>query len=147
MIRVEETLTERGCRLVASVDLNAGQAVARLTGFATTSVPSYRTIQVAEDSHLDDLGNLAYLNHACRPNTRIRIEPDELLVETVVPVRAGDELTFFYPSTEWDMARPFRCCCDAPDCLGRIAGARHLSLEALSRHQLAPHILRLLARR
>lgn len=26
-------------------------------------------------------------------------------------LKEGDELTFFYPSTEWSMAQPFDCLC------------------------------------
>ena len=29
------------------------------------------------------------------------------------PISEGDELTFFYPSTEWAMAEPFECGCGA----------------------------------
>jgi len=39
-------------------------------------------------------------------------------------LQVGDELTFFYPSTEWDMAQPFDCLCGAPTCRGRISGAK-----------------------
>ena len=45
------------------------------------------------------------------------------------PLRVGDELTFFYPSTEWEMDRPFRCRCGAGEgkCLGWIDGAKVLA--------------------
>ena len=38
-------------------------------------------------------------------------------------LRVGDRLTYFYPSTEWAMARPFACRCGAEGCLGWIGGA------------------------
>jgi hypothetical protein len=61
-------------------------------------------------------------------------------VAVVEDVRPGDELTFFYPATEWDMAVPFDCTCGAPECLGRIAGAKHLPRDLLSRYRLARHV-------
>ena len=39
------------------------------------------------------------------------------------PLRVGDKLTFFYPSTEWTMAQPFECRCGSAGCLGVIRGA------------------------
>lgn len=54
-------------------------------------------------------------------------------VEALQDVAPGAELTFFYPSTEWDMETPFDCCCGAAGCLGRIAGAKHLSDEQFAR--------------
>ena len=39
-------------------------------------------------------------------------------------IAAGEELTYFYPSTEWEMDRPFRCLCGAPDCVGVVSGAK-----------------------
>ena len=59
------------------------------------------------------------------------------------PLTAGDELTFFYPSTEWDMAQPFTCSCGAPDgrCKGWIAGASRLGKEKLQGYWLNEHIV------
>lgn len=63
------------------------------------------------------------------------------------PLREGDELSFFYPSTEWRMTQPFDCQCDAPKklCLKRIEGAENLSNAVLGRYWLNKHIEELLA--
>ena len=50
-----------------------------------------------------------YRNHSCSPNTHVNI--DKFHVEAVVDIPIGTELTFFYPSTEWDMSQPFKCWC------------------------------------
>jgi hypothetical protein len=57
----------------------------------------------------------------------------------------GDELTFFYPSTEWSMAQPFNCLCGKPTCRGRISGARDMTEEQLEGMWLNGHIRELLA--
>ena len=60
-------------------------------------------------------------------------------------VKAGDELTFFYPSTEWEMARPFQCTCGAEGkCIGLVNGAKFLDKQVLARYWLNSHILELL---
>ena len=50
-------------------------------------------------------------------------------------VRLGDELTFFYPSTEWKMVQPFDCFYKSEHCLGTIDGALSLDPEVLKRNQ------------
>ncbi len=56
------------------------------------------------------------------------------------PIRAGDELTFFYPATEWAMDRPFDCRCRSGRCLGQVQGASQLPAHVLQGHRLSPHI-------
>ena len=57
-------------------------------------------------------------------------------------IAAGEELTCFYPSTEWDMVRPFVCGCGAPQCVRFVAGARYLSADVLGRNFVNAHIRR-----
>jgi hypothetical protein len=73
------------------------------------------------------------------------IDTTTMRVVAARDLEAGEELTFFYPSTEWDMDRPFRCRCGAPECIGVVSGAKHLAPDTLQRFPLAPHIQRLLA--
>ncbi len=56
----------------------------------------------------------------------------------------GDELTFFYPSTEWDMAQGFACICNTASCRGYISGAKNLSAAQLQGLWLNKHIEELL---
>ena len=52
----------------------------------------------------------------------------------------GEELSFFYPATEWEMQAPFICLCGAASCIHVVAGARFLSLSTLENHYLSKHI-------
>lgn len=75
------------------------------------------------------------MNHSCAPTAEMRLyagAPSRWEV-TVGPqgLKAGDDITFFYPSTEWDMAQGFDCSCGAAQCLGQIRGAKYLSLQQL----------------
>lgn len=58
------------------------------------------------------------INHSCAPNVFFNTSTFNL--ECLRPVAVGEELCFFYPSTEWDMDSPFECLCGAPRCLGNI---------------------------
>jgi len=63
-------------------------------------------------------------------------------------IAPGDELTFFYPSTEWSMSQPFECRCGTKLCLTYVEGASKLSSEQLERFGfINPHIWRLVQAR
>ena len=49
-------------------------------------------------------------------------------------IEKGEELSFFYPSTEWEMQAPFICLCGAANCIHVVAGARFLPLSTLEHH-------------
>lgn len=55
-------------------------------------------------------------------------------------IRKGEKLSFFYPSTEWSMAQPFKCLCGEKKCLGRIAGAGQMDRGVLGGYWLNRHI-------
>lgn len=63
------------------------------------------------------------------------------------PLQKGDVLSFFYPSTEWEMAQPFECMCGAGEgvCKRWIRGAKDMSDAELEGYWLNPHIVDLKA--
>ncbi|MCJ1477547.1 hypothetical protein MMC13_006219 [Lambiella insularis] len=61
-----------------------------------------------------------------------------------VGLTAGEELTFFYPSTEWEMAQPFDCRCGAKTCAKRISGASEMGRHGLGDRFVNEHVLALL---
>lgn len=62
-------------------------------------------------------------------------------------VQAGQELTFFYPSTEWAMDQAFDCLCGMKTCLGRISGAKDMSAAQLRGYYLNNYIKEMIAER
>ena len=143
MLRVERG-SGYGDRLVTTEPFAAGQVIGRLAGYRVTRRPSYRSIQVGPDTHVEDLGVFSYLNHSCAPNTIVNTET--LTITAARDIAPGEELTFFYPSTEWEMARPFSCLCGAPNCLGTVSGAKALSPQTLARYAVNRHIREMAAR-
>ncbi|KAK0705333.1 hypothetical protein B0H67DRAFT_497973 [Lasiosphaeris hirsuta] len=108
--------------------------------------PTYATVQIGLDKHLNLNSDLLYINHSCEPslifdtgNLNILAGPKGLEV--------GEELTFFYPSSEWFMAQPFDCLCGKSTCRGRIAGARDMTDTQLRGLWLNGHIRQLLEER
>ena len=105
----------------------------------THSTPSYLTVQVDTNKHIMlDPVFLQYINHSCDPN--VFFDTTSMFVIALKEIRPGDELTFFYPSTEWHMAQPFACNCGTDRCMGQIRGASHIPEEILSKYRLTDFI-------
>jgi hypothetical protein len=68
-----------------------------------------------------------YLNHSCQPNGYI--DTADLTFRALRNIKRGEECTFNYLTTEYEMAAPFVCRCGAAKCFGLIQGHRHLSAE------------------
>jgi hypothetical protein len=84
------------------------------------------------DANVD--GNLArWINHSCKPNCQAVIEENEdgnrrkdrVLIETIRPLRAGDELTYDYGIDVGERITPrlkqlWACRCGSPRCIGTM---------------------------
>ena len=103
--------------------------------------PNRFTVQVGRERHVE-VKELSSINHSCNPNTFL--DTTRMLVFAARDVAAGEELTFFYPSTEWEMSSPFICLCGATNCIHVVAGARFLPLSTLENHFLNRHIRELM---
>lgn len=62
-------------------------------------------------------------------------------------LKVGDALTFFYPSSEWDMDQAFACACGTDKCKGYIKGAKDIKRDELAGYWLNGHIRELLDER
>ena len=138
MLVVEKGKTNYGVRLVSTEAIPRGRVFFAIRDYREVPAPTYQTIQVGPSRHIEELGVIAHLNHSCRPNVLVHIGRLECIA--LADVAPGEELTFFYPSTEWEMARPFACQCGAPECVGRVTGARSLPVEVLARYYINEHI-------
>ncbi|KAK1247065.1 hypothetical protein MKX08_000867 [Trichoderma sp. CBMAI-0020] len=104
---------------------------------------TYATVQMGKDKHLNLNSDLLYINHSCEPSLHFDMGSMRI-VAGPKGLRPGDELTFFYPSTEWDMAQPFDCFCGKPTCKRVISGAKDMPSELLEGLWLNDHIHELL---
>jgi hypothetical protein len=122
------------------VDLNAGSLFTRITSATLVSAAAYSTVQTGKDSHVELNSDLLYTNHSCDPSLIFDMKQMEVRVVDDRPLKKGDVLTFFYPSTEWEMAQAFDCQCRTPKCLGTIQGAKHMQRDILRTFWLNKHI-------
>lgn len=140
---------------VSATDLPAGALIVRLGCPPMTLNPTKRwsSVQVSETQNIELNCDFLYVNHSCEPSIEFHVLADcdtpviEIRVATrkdengnTVGIKKGDALTFFYPSTEWDMDQPFDCKCSTPKCLGWISGAKDLTSDQLKGYYLNEHI-------
>lgn len=138
--------------IVAARDYAAGERLLPLRGHIKDHASRY-SIQVGVDRHLEPDSTISgggagpspwkFLNHSCDPNLSIDLAAECFVARR--PIAAGEELSFNYLTTEWEMATPFDCHCGSPNCFGRIAGFKHLTAEEQERllAEVAPHIRKL----
>ena len=125
--------------LFAAVSFNPGDVICSFQANITQSYATYLTVQTGVDRHITLKPEfLQYINHSCSPNVFFNTTSMELVC--LQAMQPGDEFTFFYPSTEWEMAQPFVCNCGSAACLQLINGASHLSVETLSKYKLTDFI-------
>ena len=114
-----------------------GEVISSIPSEDVRDRPNRYTVQIGHDKHTH-VGKLAALNHSCDPNVILDTENMEMVAAR--DIEKGEELFFFYPSTEWQMDAPFICLCGSANCINVVAGARFLPLSTLERHYLNPHI-------
>jgi SET domain len=125
--------------LHAAVSFTPGDVICKFSAGITQSYATYLTVQTAAGRHITLIPEfLQYINHSCVPNVFFNTTTMELVC--LQALQPGDEFTFFYPSTEWEMAQPFVCNCGNAGCLQLINGASHLSVETLSKYKLTDFI-------
>lgn len=136
--------------VIANADIAPGDLVLHITG-KEVAVPTRYTLQVSTTVHVeaqpdgdgpDGYPVWRFVNHSCEPNLVMR----NRAFYAVRPIRTGDEVSFDYDSTEWDMASPFRCHCATSRCRGQIRGFRHLNAAARAAVQNVSTHLRQLER-
>ncbi|CAE6425931.1 hypothetical protein ACGC1H_004744 [Rhizoctonia solani] len=138
--------------LLAVKHFKAGQVITRLSG-TTHTAKSWSSVQsgIEPGDHIELNSVLVYVNHSCSPNAAFDLDSSnkaEWNFRALRDIQPEEELTFFYPSTEWDMDQGFPCRCQAKNCLGYIRGAKYLSrAQVAEREFISAYISRLLDQR
>jgi hypothetical protein len=132
--------------LFAMRSYKAGEVISNFSAGTISAEPTYLTVQVGTRKHITlDPEFLQYINHSCDPN--VFFDTSSLELVALKPLHIGEELTFFYPSTEWKMTQRFSCYCGSHNCLGQIKGAAYLPKESLHKYRFTDFIQQQLARR
>jgi len=150
---------------VAARDIPVGKVIGMFDGVIESKCTRY-TYAIGENVHVRNSTCLVLINHSCSPNTVLKFPgpsahaseftslkalaeayPEEVfpVFVAIAPIAKGEEVTWNYLSTEWEMSCPFECqCSGGRDCVGTVGGAKHLTPAQKTRMSplMAPHILR-----
>ncbi|HEY6797530.1 MAG TPA: SET domain-containing protein-lysine N-methyltransferase [Kineosporiaceae bacterium] len=130
--------------LVAKVQALPGDLLFTIDG-KLTRVPTSHSVQIDRDIHIDlpegythaeimDRFFWRYMNHSCDPTAVVCGRE----VFALRPLAPGQEVSFDYHTTEYELAESFSCHCGSPRCLGQIRGFRFLAAE--DRQRLRPWV-------
>lgn len=144
-----------GLGLFATRDFAENEVVFSFNGKAKRGLEaSAFALQIDEDLFWESVPEAEFenlLNHNCQPNCFVRFEADGIHLITLRPINEGEQLSFDYNTTEWDLVAEeqatqeicsFACQCGSANCVGRVEGFNRLPLdrkyEILS--QVSPYV-------
>lgn len=125
--------------LLAAIGFKMNEVICAFSAANVYEQPNYLTVQKGLRQHITLQPEfLQYTNHSCAPNVFFDTEAMELIA--IRDIERHEEFSFFYPSTEYDMAQPFICYCGESCCLENIRGAKYLSPQILDQYRLTKFI-------
>lgn len=109
--------------LVTKEAISMGEVVLKFSG-EIKSIPNWQSIQLDEKKHIwpNEEDIWPALNHNCSPNCYVDIVNISLIA--LRNINAGEELTFDYNLTEYELATPFACNCGNSNCVGVVRGGK-----------------------
>ena len=119
--------------LHATKNFMPGDIICSFDASGVFDTATYLTVQTGENKHITLLPEfLQYINHSCSPN--VFFNTTTMQLTCLQSVKADEEFSFFYPSTEWKMVQPFECYCGSANCLQHITGAADLQPEIVKQY-------------
>lgn len=121
--------------IVASKSIPANALLCYFSYQERLQTPNRYTVQLGEKEHILLVPSLLqYINHSCEPN--VFFDTSEMELRSLKALKEGEEVCYFYPSTEWDMKETFTCNCKNSNCLQEIRGAAYLTEEQFKQAHL-----------
>jgi SET domain-containing protein len=97
-VKVVPTLHGKGNCLVSLNYIKVGKVLHKISEYEIITAPTRTSIQISRHESIEECSHIAHMNHSCDPNVLIDISRMEL--RSIRDIAPGEELTFFYPSTE-----------------------------------------------
>lgn len=143
--------TINGKGLFANSDIDMDSCILSSEGYVLTGEESsHFAIQIDSSRYLELEGKDAmYVNHSCDPNCYVdfsRINQGKILFRALQKIYAGEEITFNYNSTEYDMQYwncSFNCNCGFSNCMKEIKGFKYIGdyHKEMMQFFLSPYLL------
>ncbi len=130
-----QRLGGKGRGVVALRAFALGDRVLRAEPAEVSAERTTHTIQWDWHVHFVPAEPATYLNHCCDPNLNVRSSAEggyDFLARRAIA--AGDEVTFDYGTTEYEIVTEGPCLCGAAACTGRMLGFKDWSPERKARY-------------
>lgn len=139
ILSIRDSSDNKGMGLFASKDFAAGDLVMSSRSLAETKTSGSHTVQIDWETHiLMDLPAIL-INHSCDANIGIRNNTNGVVrffdgktsssgaydFFAIRSIQKGEELTWDYEASEWELCTPFQCGCGSPKCRGKLSGFKH----------------------
>ncbi len=123
--KLEVRETDKGGAIFAKNDAKKGEILIKMEGSFSNKM-SRSSLQIDDDKHFQHmLKEDTLVNHSCDPNGYIDF--NDLTLRAFRDIKKGEEITFNYLTTEWDMNEKFECLCRSKNCFKQIRGFRYLN--------------------
>jgi len=139
----KEVNSKIGLGVFAAHRFAAGELVLRPTGRVLDYQTMY-SIQFDWERHLDPDPPAKYLNHSCNPNLGVHTGVDGLPeFYALREIQPDEQVTFDYAMTEYmhyprsapELDFSLECCCESPNCLGRLGYYSELTQDIKDKYR------------
>ena len=123
ILQIKET-PNKGLGLFASRDFAIGDLVMSSKPTVVTETRDSHSVQIDWNRHiLMDLPAVL-INHSCDANVGIQNNKSNESYDfwAIRPITKGEELTWDYEASEWELSTPFDCSCGSSNCRKRLEG-------------------------
>jgi SET domain-containing protein len=88
--------------------IEKGTIIFEATGYVEDQASKY-SVQIGEHEHFIAEGDLIYCNHSFSPNCRVKICETKIAIQMIAirDIEPGEDITFNYNTTEWELSCPF----------------------------------------
>lgn len=104
LLQVKKSSVPFSSSATSKISLPAGALFTRIRTATHAPRQTYSSVQVGRDAHVELNSDILFINHSCAPCLEFDMATFEVRVVKERALREGDELFFFYPSTEWRVA-------------------------------------------
>mmetsp|Transcript_17061 Transcript_17061/g.39195 ORF Transcript_17061/g.39195 Transcript_17061/m.39195 type:complete len:211 (-) Transcript_17061:2342-2974(-) len=127
IVNIRESISGKGLGVFASKAFAVGDLVLSSKQIEEATKRDSHTVQIDQERHIImDMPSIL-VNHSCDPNMGVKDnkkDGNESSYEflAIRPIEQGEELTWDYETTEWELSASFACKCGVDRCRGILSG-------------------------
>lgn len=117
-----QTIGGHGFGLVSQKAFQPGDLIVSANVVSASKERDSHSIQKDWNTHITVDLPAILINHSCDANVGIRDNEDAYDFFALKEIKPGDELTWDYEASEYELSASFKCVCGSPSCRSSIIG-------------------------